>query len=162
MTLIVEDGTGVAGAESYISVADADTYFTLRGNTAWAALAVPAKEAALRAGCDYLEARYAWRGGRATTTQALSWPRVCVVVDGAPVDPASVPLAVARANAELAVRASTAPLLSDESAQVTRETVGPLTVEYQPGGRQNPRFAAVEAMLGAYVLGAGGAAVLRA
>ena len=33
MALVVEDGTGLANAESYISVADADTYFSaLRGD----------------------------------------------------------------------------------------------------------------------------------
>ena len=38
MTLIVEDGTGLANAESYVSVADATTYHANIGNTAWAAI----------------------------------------------------------------------------------------------------------------------------
>ena len=38
MALIVEDGTGLANAESYVSVADATTYHTNYGNTAWTAI----------------------------------------------------------------------------------------------------------------------------
>jgi len=38
MTLIVEDGTVVPNADSYLSVADADTYHQTRGNGAWFAL----------------------------------------------------------------------------------------------------------------------------
>jgi len=35
MSIVVEDGTGLATAESYISVADAVTYHTARGNSTW-------------------------------------------------------------------------------------------------------------------------------
>lgn len=162
MSLIVEDGTGLATAEAYISVADADAYFAARGNAAWSALDQISKEAALRKGCDYMEGRYTWKGQRATTTQALGWPRQCVVVDGVYLPADAVPVAIARANAELAVRASAADLAADETTQVTRETVGPITVEYQAGARQNPRYAAVEAMVAAYTIGSGSVAVVRA
>ena len=36
MALIVEDGTGKATANSYVSLAVADAYFLLRGNADWA------------------------------------------------------------------------------------------------------------------------------
>jgi len=35
MALVTEDGTGLSTAESYISVADATTYHTARGNSSW-------------------------------------------------------------------------------------------------------------------------------
>ena len=35
MALIVEDGSGVAGADSYLSVADADGHHADRGNAGW-------------------------------------------------------------------------------------------------------------------------------
>jgi len=35
MALVTEDGTGLSTAESYISVADATTYHTARGNSTW-------------------------------------------------------------------------------------------------------------------------------
>ena len=162
MSIVVEDGTGLPNAEAYISTADADAYFLSRGNAAWAALDPTAKEAALRNGCDYMEAAYQWKGSRMTPTQALSWPRGGVVVDGVLLADDVVPLAIARANAELAVRASAGPLEADETAQVTRETVGPITVQYATDARQNPRYAAVDAMLAAYTLGGGQIAVVRA
>ena len=52
MSLVVEDGTGKADAESYISVADADTYHSNRGNTDWAALTTTEKEQLLRGATD--------------------------------------------------------------------------------------------------------------
>jgi hypothetical protein len=162
VTIIVEDGTGVTGAEAYISVSDADAYFVARSNTAWAALDTPTKESCLRKGCDYLEGIYKWKGMRATSTQTLSWPRQCVVVDGVSVSSDAVPVAVSRANAELALRASAGELAADESTQVTRETVGPITVEYQAGARQNPRYVSIDAMLAAYTMGGGQVAVVRA
>ena len=53
MTLVIEDGTGKSNAESYISVADADTYHSNRGNTDWAALTTAEKERLLRIATDY-------------------------------------------------------------------------------------------------------------
>lgn len=139
MPLIVENGTGLPDAETYISVADADTYFAARGNAAWAALTTEAKEAALRLATDYMEAEYGprWRGERLKAKQALSWPRG---VEG-------VPEAVRRANAELAVRASAGPLLADQGPAVKQETVGPLSVTYADGARQSTRYVAVDAAL---------------
>lgn len=77
MTLVVEDGTGLDTAESYISATDADTYHALRGNTPWAALADADKEIALRKATEYLDARYGarWKGARTVSSQALGWPR---------------------------------------------------------------------------------------
>lgn len=152
MALIVDDGTGLATAEAYISVTDADAYFLARANTAWAALTTGAKEAALRQGADYLEG-YRWKGERLTSAQALAWPRSGVVVDG--VTAAAVPEAIRRANAELAVRASQGALSVDVGAAVKSEQVGPISVTYQDGARQQTRFEAVERMIAAYLFGGG-------
>lgn len=162
MALTVETGAGAADAEAFISVADADAYFAARGNATWAALDTAAKEQNLRKGAEYLEAFYRWKGDRATTTQALSWPRAGVTVDGVDVASDAVPVAIQRANAELAVRASAADLAADEGPQVKQEAVGPISVTYADGARQNPRYAAVDAMLAAYVRGGGAVQVVRA
>lgn len=161
MALIVEDGTGKPDAEAYISVSDADTYFAARGNTAWAALTTGQKEQNLRLGTDYMGQVYGprWCGERAHATQALDWPRadVCGVASDV------VPVAVQRANAELAVRAAAGALLADQGAQVKSETVGPISVTYADGARQYTKYAAVDASLAA-LLCKGGAqiAVVRA
>lgn len=145
MALIVESGVGLPDAEAYISVAEADAYFAARGNAAWGALNTAAKEAALRLGADYMEAAYGpkWKGERVSDTQALSWPRGGV--DGVADD--VVPVAVQRANAELAVRSISGPLMADQGAQVKSETVGPISVTYADGARQGMSYTAVDALL---------------
>lgn len=161
MALEVEDGTGLANAEAYISVSDADAYFTARGNTTWAALTTEAKEQALRKGADYLEG-YRWKGDRYSATQALAWPRSSVIVDGYTLDADTLPAALVRANAELALKASAGELLADVGAQVKSETVGPISVTYADGARQQTRYAAIERMLVALLFGGGMIPVVRA
>lgn len=77
-TFVVEDGTGVAGANSYASAAFGDTYYLNRGNpTAWAAASVASKRDALRIATAYLDDVYGgrYRGIQVSTTQTLRWPR---------------------------------------------------------------------------------------
>lgn len=179
MAIVVEDGTGRADAESYISVADADAYFAARGNAAWAALTEPQKEQALRKGTDYIGQTYRlrWKGSRVNGVQALDWPRSWVqrddfrygplngmaMIGGIYYFPADeVPVEVARATAELAVRSLSADLLSDQGAQVTGETVGPISVTYADGARQTTRYTAIDAMLAPFLKAGGQIAVVRA
>lgn len=140
MALIVETGDGVPGAESYLSVADADAYLAARGYAEWDAVAVDAKEAALRRATDHMEAVYGrwWLSGRSTGGQGLSWPRVGW---------AGVPAAVRTACAALALRALSGPLLPDRGPAVKEEAVGPLRVVYQDGAEQGRRFEAVDRTL---------------
>lgn len=174
MALIVEDGTGKADAESFISVADANTYHTARGNSAWAALASDTvREQMLRKAADYMEQVYRmrWKGQRVTATQALSWPRAWVSREDyyrtGSVPPVSidgsfyyasdeVPTEVARACAELALRAIDSDLAEDLGVPVTSETVGPISVTYAAGARQTKTYRAIDAMLSPFLEGAGG------
>ena len=165
MALIVEDGSIVAGAESYITVADATAYFDARGNAAWAALASDTvREQLLRKATDYMVARYGlrWKGERVSEDQALDWPRSCAYANGFLIDSDSVPLKVRHACAELAVRASEGDLQPDAGPQVKSETVGPISVTYADGARQADTFKAVDSMLSAYLQGMGGIPVSRA
>lgn len=161
MSIIVEDGTGLSTAETYISVADAVTYFDARGNTDWDAIASDAlREAALRKATDYMVSTYRrrWQGVRLDEDQALDWPRVGVVVDSWSVDSDEVPTEVARACAELALRASSADLQADLTQGVIQEGVGPLSVTYDKSSPQAKRFKAVDAMLAPFLSGVGGGA----
>lgn len=141
MALVHEDGTGLPEAESFASVAAADSYFDNRGNATWPGLTTEAKEAALRLATDYMGAVFGplWRSDRKTDAQALDWPRLGW---------AGVPTQVERACIELAVRASAGPLIVDEGPQVASERVGPVAVAYAEGSRQNVRYALVWALLG--------------
>ena len=77
MALIKEDGSIVAGANSYANEADADAYQVDRGRTDWADADTNAKEAALVRATDYIEGRFAlsFAGERIGDVQVLSWPR---------------------------------------------------------------------------------------
>ncbi len=148
MTLVVEDGSGKANAESYISVADADARHTALGNSAWTG-DTTAKEAALRRATAYMEQAYRsrWTGERMTAAQALSWPRWGVCVEGFIVDSDAVPNEVAHACADLALRSLENDLAADLTRGVLREKVGPIETEYDAASPQATRFRAVEMAL---------------
>ena len=151
MALIVAPA---AGAESYISVANADAYHAARGNAAWALLTLEAKEQALRKATDYMGAYSGrWKGERVSSGQALDWPRAGVVVDGYEVDDETVPAPVANACALLALKASTAELAPDLGPQKQSVSVGPISTTYASGARQTLKFQAVDNMLAPYLGG---------
>jgi hypothetical protein len=166
MSLVVEDGTARSDAESYISVADATTYHANRGNAAWAAVADdPTREQLLRKATDFMVGAYRqrWMGYRAKSTQALDWPRYEVPMPDAVMNNQymayypynEVPAVVQRACAELALRAIDGDLASDLEAPVIQETIGPVTVRYAEGARQNKVYQAIEAMLAPLLDGGG-------
>jgi hypothetical protein len=164
MALIVEDGTGLSTAESYISVADASTYFTARAVTAWAALDTDAlREAALRKATEYMIATYRsrWQGTRKTEDQALCWPRYDVTVEWYLVADDSVPEIVKRACCELALKASTAELNPDLTQGVLEEIIGPIKTVYDKNSPQRIRYAAIDAMLAPYLKAGGGGCSMK-
>ena len=76
LTLIKEDGTGKADANSYASVADGDAYF--EGHlyaTAWTAATSGTKAAALVMATRLVDSQFQFNGYRAHEEQALQWPR---------------------------------------------------------------------------------------
>jgi hypothetical protein len=160
MSLIVEDGTGKNTAESYISVADATTYFTARAITAWSALATDAlREAALRKATEYMIATYRdrWQGARTyPLVQALCWPRYNVVIEGVNVDDDVIPETIKRVCCELALKASVADLSPDLTQGVLSEQIGSIAVTYDKNSPQTVRYKAVDAMLAPYLSGKSG------
>lgn len=165
MALIVEDGTGKTDAESYISVADATTYFAARGNTVWSGLASDTvREQLLRKATDYMVGRYGlrWKGERVSEDQALDWPRSCAYANGFLIDADAVPLIVRTVCAEYAVRASAGDLQPDVGAQVKQEVVGPISVTYADGARQSDAYKALDMALNPYLKGMGAISVARA
>jgi hypothetical protein len=161
MALVIEDGTGLANAESYISVTDATAYHTARGNSAWAALATDTvREQLLRKATDYMREVYRlrWKGVRESLTQALDWPRFNVSIDDVSygnipgyVPAHTVPAEVKSACAELALKAATGDLAPDLKRQVVAKVIGPIRTEYQPGAPEFTRFRAIDLMLKIYL-----------
>lgn len=165
MALVVEDGTGLATAESFVSVADADTYHTAKGNATWTGTDA-VKEQALRRASVFLSSSYPWAGYPVNArTQALAWPRYDVVdQDGNPVASDEVPREVVNATCEVALRELVTPgsmnpdvTLADK---VKREKVGPIEVEYAnadvSANASRPVLTIVRDMVGG-LLRAGGA-----
>ena len=111
LTLIKEDGTGKADANTYANVADGDTYFD--GHlyaSAWTVATTGNKEKALVMATRLIDAERQFNGVKSTATQALQWPRAeCLDPDGASESGAvavlpsdTVPPAVMKATCELA------------------------------------------------------------
>jgi|GEM_PF-320633 len=127
---IVEDGSGLEGAESYVTVAEADAYHLKMGNATWPQpgesaddSVLPRKEAALRKSALFLDA-YALpkvTGEKKNPAQGLLFPRVGAVdYSGTPIDGDTVPVSYKNAQCEAA-------LLVLSGVQLTTEAqAGPL------------------------------------
>lgn len=166
--LIIETGTGLPTAESYASVAMADTRCAALGVTDWAALTEGSKEVALRKATIFILANYRsrWAGRRCTQTQALDWPRYDVVVDCWTVPSNSVPAEVVNACIDLAARAGRGeelmPDLDTGSNVVKRDKTGPLETEYfQNTTDARERFVAIDAALAPLFGATGGSGMIK-
>ena len=163
MTLIVEDGSGLSTAESYISAADASTRHTNLGNTNCALLTSDEMEQALRRATVYMEQAYRerWQGYVQHLDQALSWPRNSVVIDGWRwIATDIVPAEVANACADLALKAAAGDLNADLTRGVVRKKVGPLETEFDRYSPQSTRYVAINMMLAPFLKGASANATL--
>lgn len=179
MSLIVEDGSIVPGALSYVSTADADTYHAARGITTWALLTQAQKEQALVRATDFMLGRYRglWKGAKVKYQQSLDWPRVGVTPDDAQnpfstqvgygygykyvLPYTSVPNEVKNACCELALRAAAGPLLPDLETRIVQETVGPITTRYDMNSPQFIRYAQVDSILSPLLTSGGSGATVR-
>jgi hypothetical protein len=158
MSLIVEDGTGKGDANSYLSVADADTYHTDHSGSAdWSGAAAADKEKALRLATQYLDVRYdgKWKSRRSNSGQALAWPRANVEdADGYYYSSDELPQRLRDAAAELALRVIEGDTLLDDlsKAGVIRSKsvkAGPIqkTVEYVGGMSQVKKYPLIEGLI---------------
>jgi len=151
MALIVEDGSGVPGANSYIDVSEARAYADARG------LSLPSDDQAVErllvSAMDYLEARRAeYKGTKANPANPLQWPRAGVEIDGVPFPSDAIPIELKWAQAQLAVEQAAGRDLMPTSTgkEVISERVeGAVERKYNPSGDPNaqPIFTKVEAFL---------------
>lgn len=154
MALIVEDGTGLANAESVLSVTELDAWAVkLNWGTAWPAVgvSVPAKEAAARKGTRWIESRYRGRigGWPVSTSQRLIFPVSggFVYPDGRTLPAGEwLPIEWAEGTAEAILRAYTGTLAPDldRGGEVIEETVGPITTVYSEGASAVTVFQEIE------------------
>lgn len=157
MALVVEDGTGLANATSFVARADYITFAASRGVT------IADDEAAdveLVKAMDFLLTR-CYRGDPVKGDQALPFPRRAENFDGTLAFPDdSVPAGMARGQmfAALAVHdgINLTPV-SAGGAAIKREKVGPIETEYDTAMTYDtPSLPAVDAAISAYECGQGG------
>lgn len=151
ITIVVEDGTGVANANSFVSIADARTYASNRG------IALPTDEDELAAmliqASDYLEAQERrYQGERTSSTQALTWPRKGVFLHCDEVPSNVIPKSLIGAQVQLVIAINDGfDLQPNVSPQdyVIREKVGPIDTEYADPTAVGimPTFTGVNALL---------------
>ena len=129
MAIVVEDGSIVTGANSYVTEAELIAYAALRGVT----IASSDAEKWITLAMDYLET-LDYKGEISTSDQPLQWPRLYVKIDGYSVISTEIPDELKKVEMHLATQISQGvdPTSNVERA-TKREKVGDLEVEYMAG-----------------------------
>jgi hypothetical protein len=137
MAIIVEDGTIVAGANSYITVADARTFLTQFGQD------LPVDndeaEAALISAFYYLNGlENKYQGSRVDSAQTGSFPRSGVYVNGFAVSSSEIPIDLINAQCfaayEEGLSAGILTASLSGKSTVMKEVVGAVKVQYSDNG----------------------------
>ena len=128
MALIIEDGSIVANADSYVTVAEIRAYADKRGFDVPVADATVEQLAILAN--DYLQSLN-YIGDLVEKTQPLKWPRKNII----DVANDTIPSDIKNAQIELAIAASDSELLTrEQSAAVIKETIGNIATDYAGNG----------------------------
>ncbi len=146
--LTIEDGTIIAGANSFTTDVELLAYAAARGVT------LPATEVDRDIlqikSIDYLFSKeLSMAGCRINSTQTLPYPRFGVVLNGFQVAIDSIPQNLKNAQMEAAIQAVSSPLLTNATINnVQREKLDTLEIEYFDGGKwTNNQFDAINAYL---------------
>lgn len=136
-TLVIEDGSLVTGANSYITADGWDTWATERG-ISHSHSDEKIEHAILRA-MDYFESLH-FIGLKHTETQALQWPRDRVFIDHYDVDSDEIPKEVKNAMYELTKIEldGDSPLLAQDR-QTESEQIGNIKVVYKNSAMMRKR-----------------------
>ena len=137
MAIIVENGTIVAGADSYVSLTDARVIASALG------LALPVADAdaevALRKGRLYVDGyEPQFSGRRVSQTQPLAWPRQSAVLHGYywPSDTIPPALIDAQVMAASAISGGADPWAVDNGLAVASKAVdGAVSISYHYNGK---------------------------
>ena len=157
MALIIEDGSKVSGANSYVTDAEYVAYAAARGKTIGSTQA--AREQQLILSMDYIEGHRAqFKGSKVASTQALQWPREGVYIDGFELSSAFIPQELKNAQMEAGILEQTMALLISETvdSNVQSEKLGSLQISYfQQSGKKEVRTDTVDVYLDPLLDGSG-------
>ena len=102
MAAVIDATLSGTSANSYVTLAAADTYFeTVPDSSDWTDKATDAKNRALISATRWIDG-LSFYGDRCTTTQALKWPREEFTVDGVDLACTLIPTPIKNATYELA------------------------------------------------------------
>ncbi len=148
MTIIVEDGSGVANANSYVDDAYFVAFALARGITIPATAEL--REQLLFKSMDYLESlRKKYKGCKTYSGQELQWPRENVYIDYMIFESNLIPSELKKAQCQAAIESiSNALFETNDGSNVKKQKLDTLEVEYFENGSAGvPDFAAVNAYL---------------
>ncbi|MCP5041083.1 MAG: hypothetical protein GY944_08625 [bacterium] len=163
MVLIQEDGTGVAGADAYVTTVYVDTYVTDHISAAARIIwdAHVEQDRLIREATRYIDTKYRarWKGRRANSDQGLSWPKVGVVdLDRYQLTSTEMPVALLQATAFAAYHGIAVPLepVQASPSSLTGKTIkaGPVSIAktFAAGGEnQLPRFPTIDRLLRPFI-----------
>lgn len=128
MTLIIEDGTVVPNANSYITVDEYKSWADARGiNTTHSDNKI--EQGILRA-MDWFERQF-YIGNKANENQPLQWPRTEALIDGYYEDATEIPPEVDKALYEATkVELDGFSELNNQDRKTVREQIGDISVTY--------------------------------
>jgi hypothetical protein len=136
--LVIEDGSIVAGADSYVTVAEIKAYADKRG------LTYPADDAQTEIlatmATDYLQNKCYIGELVSPNVQPLLWPRSDVWVNGLELSSTAIPDDIKNAQIELALAQYQQNILNDGSesgTDIKREKTGEIETEYYEGGKSS-------------------------
>lgn len=170
MTLIVEDGTIISGANTYSSLASLRAYALLQGVTL-SAVDADLEADAIKAMLFIDGHRASFLGDKMTYEQLTQWPRTGAVIDGFVLLDTTMPPELASVQAELCMQLEAgvdiAPVGTVTiNGAVKREKVGPIDTEYDTsevgGGPAVPDMPTVDALLAPLLHSRTSATVTRA
>ena len=150
MTLIVEDGTGLANADSYVSLVTYDAYLTARGLTGGTE---GENEIDLRLATEFVDTFRRYKGTRTASAQNRQFPRTGLTDwDGHTVT--GIPNRVMDATCYLASQARANGALYedlDRGGRIRSESVGPISTTYMDDAPAGKVYTVVEKLLAPYV-----------
>ena len=146
MSLIIEDGSGLTNAESYIDLAYLTDYANKRNIDI-----TGITEANIIKAMDYFESAYQFKGTKLKETQALTFPRYIN-------NEVVYPVRIKNAVCELAIKSKSNELLADTERATKREKVGDIEIEYSEYSKDEISYNFVYNLIMPWLLNSGSSA----
>lgn len=161
MSIVVEDGSVVSGANSYVTLEEVESYCEDRGFTAWASASDTDQEAALHRAMDYVESQE-YKGSKTAYDNPLEWPRVgwfyqaydinqfrsVLITDYEAYIPPKLKTAVCRAAyEELIDPGCLQKTLTQEDYLVSQDIAGAISTTYDVSKSGPAAYVAIDALL---------------